>query len=78
MIETVGGGVLNGGNGNALTVKLNNAISSLNAGKVNTAVNQLNAFINQVLAFLSAGKLTTAQAQPLIDGANQAIASAQA
>jgi ELWxxDGT repeat protein len=71
-------GVLNSGNGNALSVKLNNATASLNAGNVRAGVNQLKAFINQVTAFLNADKLTENQAQALIDGANLAIASALA
>jgi hypothetical protein len=72
----VNSGVLNSGQGNALTSKLNNAITNLNAGNTTTAINELNAFINQVNAFLNAGKLTTAQAQALIGAANQIIASA--
>jgi hypothetical protein len=41
-------------------------------------VNQLNAFINQVVALLNSHRLTAAHAQPQIDAANQAIASALA
>jgi hypothetical protein len=60
--DLVSGGVLNEGNGNALTVKLNAAMASLNAGNVTAGVNQLHAFINQVNALLRSGKLTAAQA----------------
>jgi hypothetical protein len=61
-----------------LTVKLNAAIASLDASNTTAAVNHLNAFINQVIALHQARKLTSAQAQPLINAANQTIASAQA
>lgn len=43
-------GILSSGNGNALTVKLNNAIASLNSGNTISGVNQMDAFINQVQA----------------------------
>jgi len=74
----VNDGVPNSGNCNALTVKLMAAIASLDAGKITTAVNQLNAFINQVVGLLNSSKLTADQAQPLLDVANQAIDSALA
>jgi hypothetical protein len=70
-------GTLNSGNGNALTVKLNSATASLISGNTTAGVNQLNAFINQVTAFQKSGKLTSAQAQALINATNLAIAAAQ-
>jgi hypothetical protein len=72
----VSSGILSSGNGNALTVKLDHAQASLNAGNVKEGVNQLSAFINQVNAFKKSGKLTAAQAQLLLDAANAAIISA--
>src|SRR5262249_39408522 len=72
----VSSGVLNSGNGQALTVKLDSATTSLNAGNTTAGVNQLNAFINQVTAFANSGKLTAAEAQLLIDEANQVISAA--
>lgn len=74
LIDDVGDLGLNGGNTNALTSKLNNAINKLNQGKTNAGVNQIQAFINQVNAFVNSGKLTQAQADDLIDAANAAIA----
>jgi hypothetical protein len=71
----VSAGVLSSGNRNALTVKLISATASLNAGNSTTGVNQLNAFINQVAAFQKAGKLSSAQAQALINAGNLAIAA---
>jgi hypothetical protein len=70
-------GVLNQGRANALTSKLQAAISSLNSGNTTAACNQLSAFINQTQAFIDSGKLTPPQGQPLINSAN-AIKSALA
>ncbi len=75
VLALVNAGVLNSGNGNALTSKLNAAIQQMNQGNPNAALNQLRAFINQVNAFVSAGKLTANQAQPLINAANAIIQS---
>ena len=62
-------GVLNQGNGNALSSKLRAAIGSMNAGNATAACNQLQAFINQAQAFMNDGKLTPTQAGALIDSA---------
>jgi predicted outer membrane repeat protein len=56
-----------------LTDKLQAATQSLDSGNLKAGVNELNAFINQLDAFVNSGTLTAAQAQPLIDGANQLI-----
>ena len=62
-------GVLNHGQANSLIVKLNHAIDSLNSKPDQpTACNQLQAFINEVNAYVSAGILTQAQADTLLDG----------
>lgn len=63
-----GAGVLNGGQANALIVKLQHAISSLNLNANPPACNQLHAFVNQVNAFVTAGTLTPAQADSLLGG----------
>jgi hypothetical protein len=63
--------VLNPDQGDGLTSKLEAAFDSLDGGKTKAACRQLQAFINQVNAFVSAGKLTPEQAQPLIDRAAQ-------
>jgi hypothetical protein len=55
-------GVLNQGNANALLAKLNAA-----------AINQLQAFINQVQALVQSRRLTAEQGQALIDAANHRI-----
>ncbi len=71
-------GILNQGQGNGLIAKLQMAIQQLDKGNTNTAINQLQAFINEVNADISSGKLTPAQGQPLIDAANAIIAALSA
>ena len=68
-------GVLNAGNGNALTAKLDAAIKQMDKGHARPASNQLEAFINQVEAFIRTGKLTSAQGESLIQAA-RAISAA--
>ena len=65
--------ILNGGQGNALVIKLEKALESIEDGEVKQATNKLNAFINQVNSFIDNGVLTEAEGQPLIDCANSAI-----
>lgn len=65
-------GALDGGQAVALIAKLQAAIQHLNRGNVTPAINELQAFVNQVNAFINAGVLSTAQGQSLIDAA-QAI-----
>jgi len=62
-------GVLNGGQANSLIVKLNHAIDSLTSKPHQPAgCNQLQAFVNEVNAYVSAGILTPAQAGTLLGG----------
>ena len=63
-------GALNGGQTNALLTKVNHAISALaSSSPPNVAAcGELNAFVNNVHAFVSAGILTQAQADSLLDG----------
>jgi hypothetical protein len=73
VIDTIGSlqgaGVLNQGQANSLIVKLNHAIDSLNTKPGQpTACNQLQAFVNEVHAYVSAGILTPAQADSLLGG----------
>jgi CSLREA domain-containing protein len=79
LIEKVGDlvaqGVLNGGQGNALIAKLEAAIRQIDRGNVQTAINQLEAFVNQVNALMYADILPPAEGQPLIDAANEIIAA---
>ena len=66
-LETAG--VLNDGQANSFIVKLNHAIDSLNSKPDQpTACNQLQAFVNEVNAYLQSGKLTQAQADTLLGG----------
>jgi hypothetical protein len=73
VITTIGGmrtaGVLNGGQANSFIVKLNHAIDSLDSKPDQpTACNQLQAFVNEVNAYVQSGKLTQAQADSLLGG----------
>lgn len=63
-------GVLNKGQANALTSKLEAALKQLGRGNTKAAANQINAFINQVNAFVKSRKLTAQQGQALIDAAS--------
>ena len=73
--ELVNTGVLNQGQGNALMAKLDAATKQLEKGNTNPAINELQAFINQVDADIRSGKLTLVQGQPLIDMTNAIIAA---
>ncbi len=78
LIDQVGAlvpGTLNGGQGNALTAKLEAAIQQLDRGHVATAINQLEAFVNQVNALMSSGVLPVADGQPLVDAAQAILAA---
>ncbi len=60
---------LNNGQAKSLLVKLQGAIQKLDAGQNDTAINKLNAFINEVEAFVSAGTLSPLEGDPLISQA---------
>jgi len=72
VINTIQGlqaaGVLNKGQANSLIVKLQHAIDSLNTKTDKTACNQLQAFVNEVNAYLQSGKLTPAEADSILGG----------
>ena len=69
----VGAGVLNGGQGNALTVKLLNALDKIARDKHHAAANQVAAFINQVEDFVAEGILTPDQGAALIAAAEDIL-----
>jgi len=71
----VASGVLNQGQGGSLIAKLEAALSQLANGKVDAAVNQIEAFINEVAADIASGKLPASIGEPLIDTARRAIAA---
>lgn len=71
--ETVENLPLNDGNKNALKSKLQNALAKYNSGDYNAAKNILFAFLNQLNQFVTDGLISSAEAQPLIDYANQII-----
>ncbi len=63
--------ILNAGTANALTVKLQSAIQSMNSGNGTPAINQLNAFIKGVNALVVSGRLSASTGQALIASAQQ-------
>ncbi len=63
--QLVAAGTLTADQGAGLMDKLNAAVASLMAGNRTPALNQLNAFINQVNAFVRIGALTPAQGTAL-------------
>ena len=69
------GPTLGSGNVVALTAILRNATASLNRGDTGAAMNQLQAFINQVEAYVLAGDLTPAQGEALTGYARRIVAS---
>jgi hypothetical protein len=62
-----GNGLING--------KLDVAIKRLDNNDIDGAIAKLREFIDQVNVFISSGKLTVAEGQPLIDAANAIIAA---
>lgn len=66
-------GHLNTGQTNSLLAKLNAATARLNDEACTPAVNQLEAFVNEVQALIDGGVLTPEQGQPLIDIAEALI-----
>jgi hypothetical protein len=71
--DLVAANTLNWGQGNALTTKLDHALEQFQLGQINTAVNVLNAFINQVQAFIAEGILSAANGNSLIAAVNNII-----
>ena len=61
------------GAANSLTSKLGTALRAIERGRVNTAINQLQAFINQVNALFRSGRLSGDQTLSLITAANDII-----
>jgi pullulanase-type alpha-1,6-glucosidase len=62
-------GILNAGQANSLIAKLENAIKNLDKGKAKVALNNLNAFVNEVQSLIDEGVLTPEEGQSLIDAA---------
>lgn len=58
-------GRLNRGNANSLTAKLDAAKRQLERGNTTPAVNQLEAFLNELEAMVRSGRLSAADAEPL-------------
>src|SRR5262249_58154238 len=69
----VDSGVLNNGQGNSLLVKLQHSMQHLDDGLVKNAINDLQAFVNEVTDYITEDVFTVAQGQPLIDAATAEI-----
>lgn len=74
--ELVTSGALSSGNANALTSKLDAAIASFARGNTTAALNQLEAFLNQLDALVEAGRMSTTDADALRAIVNRIIAAA--
>ena len=68
-------GVLNGGQANSLKAKLSAARKSAGNGRSTPAVNQINAFINEVHALMSGGVLSSEEGTVLISIAEDILQS---
>jgi hypothetical protein len=73
--DLVADGSLTSGVGNALTSKLENALAKIEQGKLNAAINMLNAFISQVISLVADGTLTEEEGAALIAAAQEILAS---
>jgi probable HAF family extracellular repeat protein len=71
-------GTLNSGQAKSLLAKVDAAARQVTQGETTAAVNVLKALINEVNALKNAGRLTSTQAQALIDLAQCAIAACNA
>lgn len=76
--QLVSMGALLPANGQSLYSKLDSAMAKASSGDKAGAITEMKAFINQVTTFVKKGRLTQAQAQPLIDAANAIIAQLSA
>jgi polyhydroxyalkanoate synthesis regulator phasin len=63
--QLVASGKISSGNGNSLDGKLDAALKQIDAGKNTPAVNQLNAFLNELDAMVKSGRLSAADADAL-------------
>jgi hypothetical protein len=71
-------GMLNDGQANSLIIKLERALDRLNRGNPRVAINNLEAFINEISSLEDEGVLSTETAQALIDRAARVIGYIQA
>lgn len=71
--ELVDEGILTGGQGKALVVKLQGALTKLLDGMTTTEINRLGAFRNQVEDHIQSGELTQEEGQPLLDAVDAII-----
>ena len=63
--QLVAGGKVSSGNGNSLDAKLDAALNQIDAAKNTPAINQLNAFLNELDGMVKSGRLAAADAEAL-------------
>ena len=68
-------GQINKGHATSLNAKLDAVIAALGRGQSHTAVNQLNAMLNEIRALVTTGRLAASAAEELTDVINQIIES---
>jgi len=68
-------GTLNGGQVNSLRSKLKNASAQLDKGNLDAAANLLDAFANEIQATINSGRVTAANASPILVYTGRVIAS---
>jgi len=73
--ELVNGGTLAPNKANPLLTKLDQVLNQLDAEQTAAACGQLDAFINQINAYIGSGTLTAADGQALIDATNAILAN---
>ncbi len=71
--QLVTAGTLNSGEGNSLTSRLDAAVKQLDRGNGGAAINQIQAFINQVNALIMSKRVTPEEGQLLIGAASVMI-----
>jgi len=64
---------INSAQAKTLLKKLQSAVSYIDSGKINTAINNLNSFNNQVNAYINSGRILPEDGQALISQVNNII-----
>jgi hypothetical protein len=64
---------INSAQAKTLLKKLQSAVSYIDSGKINTAINNLNSFNNQINAYINSGRILPEDGQSLISQVNNII-----
>lgn len=71
----VSNGAINSGNGKSLEAKLDAASAAIERGNVAAANGQLGALLNEIQAMVGSGRLSAADAQPIVEIVNRVVRS---